>query len=152
MIDFKKALDDLVSNLLDECPDESPGYPGDEAYEWVRNNVYRKAMKGLCDAVGHRVVSDACGRAEHDYCWVCEERRPGEAPHRKKTHAPVAESQAPAGNAGDVGVTSLPGAPLTPEVAAERERCAKIAESFYNPEMTVRWASLTIADKIRSGQ
>lgn len=65
----------------------------------------RGLMALLCEGLGHQPTRDQCNRPEHDYCVWCRAKTPGQA------HAPVAESQAPAGKAGDARVATVPGAP-----------------------------------------
>lgn len=36
----------------------------------------------VCNAVGHHVVKDHCGKPEHDFCIYCRQIRPGEAKER----------------------------------------------------------------------
>lgn len=45
----------------------------------VEELIVDPLLKLICQIKGHRVVSDHCGKPEHDYCNWCRETRPGEA-------------------------------------------------------------------------
>lgn len=36
----------------------------------------------ICKIYGHEPTQDQCGMPEHDYCTICEELTPGQAPRR----------------------------------------------------------------------
>jgi hypothetical protein len=79
------ALQAVLHKLEDGTPDDLPGYPGDAAADWFGENVLKPLTALVCAHLGHTVVKDHCLEPAHDYCTRCQEKRPGEAPGRRKS-------------------------------------------------------------------
>lgn len=50
--------------------------------DWAEKYVCKPILKMICRHIGHDIESDQCGKPEHDFCVICQETFPGQAPHR----------------------------------------------------------------------
>ena len=55
------------------------GALGDDACDAADEHVAKPLLQLLCMHTGHAVISDMCGKPEHDYCTHCMELQPGRA-------------------------------------------------------------------------
>lgn len=49
---------------------------------WVNDLPFtanEQAQHLFCALFGHYVIGDQCGKPEHDYCYLCGTRKPGQA-------------------------------------------------------------------------
>lgn len=51
----------------------------DDSPDWFPETIDKLLLKILCTITGHDIISDNCGKPEHDYCWQCNKAYPYKA-------------------------------------------------------------------------